>query len=414
MKILFKLIIPILVLALGVWGMLALKSLRKPPPKRKIPERIVSMNVVKASYAPVTPEISILARVRARDRVNFAAEINGKIMQEGFKLRKGMRFSKGSILLKIDDEAVDNTLKVRISNLMSGVGDMLPDMKIDLPDSWQRWHTFFNQISFDHLPSLPQYQSDKEKMYLARFNIFTLYYNTRNQQQIVDKYTIRAPFTGLVAESRVHPGDLANPGAPLAMLVSTEKYELELPVTQKQLAYMQKGMKVQVTIAENGYKTHGTIVRLSPVLDDISQTAIAIVEVPGSKDVVDGAYAEMLINGKELTRAFIVPRQALYQDNYALVIGGVKPSKRNMVQANLALKPQTDKKKRPELGKKPSARNPNLVGAMEIRPVTIAFLGEKYAYITEGIREGEFVVIEPTQNVAPEMKVRPIIKPDTN
>jgi membrane fusion protein (multidrug efflux system) len=337
----------------------------------------------------------------------LAAEVSGKVVADGFKLRRGVRVERGQVLAVLDGATARNSLKVQIGNLMSGVAEMLPEMKIDLPEAHGRWETFFNEISFEHIPELPQHESAREKLYLTRFSVFTLYYSACNQREVVRKYTVRAPFGAVVSSAAVHPGDMVNPGAPIGTLVSTGRYELELSLTQAEYALARTGMSVSVTVSENGHTTRGTVVRLSPVLDDASQTAIAVVEVRGDEHIVDGAFAQVALRGRPLERAFVLPRQALYRDRYALVVADIGPE-------GAAAPPILDGARKPGRGgaapqPPATAGPPREVGTMRVREVTAGFVGREFVYIVDGLSQGEMVVVEPTQDVADGLKVSPVL-----
>ncbi len=63
-----------------------------------------------------------------------------------------------------------------------------------------------------------------------------------------DKFTLRAPISGLVLERPVHVGEVALPGAPLTTLADLDSVTLTVYVPEDQLGRVQIGQPVSVTV----------------------------------------------------------------------------------------------------------------------------------------------------------------------
>jgi len=372
---LIKIAIPVLIVVAGFTASRFMGTFKTEIPRKERPPVIRNLPVIQAEYSAHTPEISLLGKIEALDKVNLTPEVSGKILNNGFRLRKGMTFRKGQVLMRLDGSTSWNQLKIQISSLLSGVGEMLPDMKVDLPEASIKWQEFFASLSFENIPELPQWESEREKMYLTRFNIFSLYYAAKNQQILSAKYTLYAPFSGTVASSSANPGNMAGAGQPLAQLVRTDIWEMAAPVTQSEAPWVRAGQEVQVHSSNNDEVYAGKISRISSVLDPQTQTLTAIIRLTPARGsaILDGSYGEAKIQGMKIPGSFAMPRAALYQGRDAVVLDSIE----------------------------------NGIGVVAFRPVKIAFAGKDSVYILDGPRPGEWVASVPVQGIVEGGKARP-------
>lgn len=89
---------------------------------------------------------------------------------------------------------------------------------------------------------------------------------------LVDKCTIKAPYTGAVAASMVHVGETVKPGDPLLRIVNTSNLELQIEVPSDWLAWLHVGVSFNVTINEIKKTFHAKVDRISPEIHSVSQT----------------------------------------------------------------------------------------------------------------------------------------------
>ena len=86
----------------------------------------------------------------------------------------------------------------------------------------------------------------------------------RNEVQAQFAYAqIRAPFAGTVTQTFVKAGDMANPGMPLVSIEGGSALEVKVRVTERQIAQVQNGTKVQVFLKNKDKKVAGTVIETS-------------------------------------------------------------------------------------------------------------------------------------------------------
>jgi len=117
-----------------------------------------------------------------------------------------------------------------------------------------------------------------------------------------DSTRIHSPITGVIARRNIDPGEMAQPGVPLLVLVKMDAVKIEASVPQDQINKIKVGSKVGVKIAGMGGKTvTGTVEFVSPVSDPNSNSFPIKVKVNNQDHALRaGMLAEVyLTNGGE-------------------------------------------------------------------------------------------------------------------
>lgn len=79
---------------------------------------------------------------------------------------------------------------------------------------------------------------------------------------------IQSPISGIVAKKNIDPGEMAQPGAPLLVLVNMDRVKVEASVPQEQINQIKVGAPVDVKVNSLGGKVlKGTVEFVSPISD---------------------------------------------------------------------------------------------------------------------------------------------------
>jgi membrane fusion protein (multidrug efflux system) len=125
--------------------------------------------------------------------------------------------------------------------------------------------------------------------------------------------TIRAPFTGLVAERVVSVGDYVTRGAHVATVVRVDPMRVELTVPEQAVALIKSGQPVQISVDAYPGETFPAKVRyVSPSLRT-DQRALTVEAVAANQDgrLKPGFFATALIQQPTSTPALLVPATAV-------------------------------------------------------------------------------------------------------
>jgi RND family efflux transporter MFP subunit len=131
------------------------------------------------------------------------------------------------------------------------------------------------------------------------------------QQQLADA-TLQAPFDGVVRERHLSVGRFLAVGEPVVTIVRMHPLRLRLPVPEREAASVAVGQRVELR-AEGDETVHGgTVVRLSPAVDESTRTLLVEAEVPNPEHTLrPGAFASAEIVIDPDDTAILVPASAV-------------------------------------------------------------------------------------------------------
>ncbi|SMD32641.1 RND family efflux transporter, MFP subunit [Reichenbachiella faecimaris] len=364
----------LLILVATYFAYQALSSQNVEPPQRPKP---VAKNYVAAKpFEPQTVETTIEAfgRVGSAEQINVIAEVGGKLLHGSSVLKKGHRFRKGQLLCRIDDIEENLDLQARKSSFLHTLASILPDIRIDFPNSFSEWQSYFDGIKLDEkLPALPEAKSSKEKTFLAAKNILSEFYAIKSAEENLKKFYIYAPFNGSIVSINYQIGSVVNPGANIGTIISTDELELEIPVEQRDIEFVQKGKAVTI-VDESDFEQNwiGTITRIADFIDPNSQSVSVFINIQkrSKYEALDGLFLKARIPGKSVKNAAEVPRRILKNKNEIFVVQD---------------------------------------SVLVTRQVRVHKISENNAIIS-GLKSGEMMVTDRPSNASENMKVE-IIKP---
>lgn len=131
------------------------------------------------------------------------------------------------------------------------------------------------------------------------------------QQQLADA-TLVAPFDGVVRERHLSVGRFLAVGEPVVTIVRMHPLRLRLPVPEREAASVGVGQRVELR-AEGSETVHGgTVVRLSPAVDENTRTLLVEAEVPNPEHALrPGAFASAEVVIDPDATAVLVPTTAI-------------------------------------------------------------------------------------------------------
>jgi len=97
-----QIILPIIVLAIGIAGLVGISALKKPPEEKPVVDTTPLVSVEAIEYKPMTFSVSSYGVVAAKYDTELVAQVSGEIIYLADKFVKGGFVKKGDILAKID------------------------------------------------------------------------------------------------------------------------------------------------------------------------------------------------------------------------------------------------------------------------------------------------------------------------
>ncbi len=160
--------------------------------------------------------------------------------------------------------------------------------------------------------------------------IYTNYFRVKNLEERLRKYSIRAPYNGILTEALVTPGSLVRQGQKLGEFIDPNIYELEVSINTEYSHLLQKGNSVALMNIEKSNKWQGKVVRVNSKVDQSSQTIKVYIQLKG-KGLREGMYLEASLVAKSETNAFEVARNLLVNNTNLYI---VQDSVLDIVQIN--------------------------------------------------------------------------------
>ena len=196
------------------------------------------------------------------------------------------------------------------------------------------------------------------------------------QQALVDKKTIRAPFAGKLGITAVNPGQYLNPGDVLVTLQTIDTVYADFFVPQKQIAGLSIGQKLNLASdAWPGVAFPAKVTAISPKVDAATRNVQVQATVANPKrQLLPGMFANVSLDQGEVKKYLTLPQTAITYNPYGSTVFVLAPAK-----AEQGKQPPKDEK-----------GNPQLV-AQEVFVTTGPTRGDQVAVLT-GIKEGQTIV----------------------
>ncbi|MBP2831662.1 HlyD family efflux transporter periplasmic adaptor subunit [Aquimarina sp. U1-2] len=292
------------------------KTRPKPRPAKVI--KTVFVDTVSNTTVPI--QIEANGNLIAKRRLELYAEVQG-IFKEGTRLFKtGQKYRRGQSLIRIDASEYYASVQSAKSNLYNQVTAIMPDLRLDYPEIYEKWRSYLGSFDMKKAtPKLPEITSDKEKYFITGRNILTSYYNVKNLEQRLSKYTITAPFDGVLTEALVTEGTLIRQGQKLGEFIETGVYEMEVAIGKEYADLLKVGEAVALSNLNKTRNYEGKVSRINSRVDQATQTITAFIEV-NDATLKEGIYLEANLDARNEQDAIEIDRNLLQNGNQIFVV----------------------------------------------------------------------------------------------
>ncbi len=309
----------------------------QPTKPEQILKRVVKTEAV--SYSEIISSLKLTGRAVSGSEVSLVAEASGKIESGTVTLRKGARFKQGQLIVEIYKDEVELALKARKSNFLTTMISLLPDLKVDYPESLETYENFFRQIDIEKdLPELPEGNNDKLRIFLASRGVYSDYLGIQQDEKKLKRHTLYAPFSGTFSQVNYEVGAYVNTGAQIAKMIRTDNIEVEVPVPNADSKWIKVGDKVRVFDNKNGNEKEGHVVRKSNFIEPTTQSRSIFVQVTSTPDdeLLTGELKVVEFPGQVINAAMEIPRNAVFNSNvvYVVLEGKLKKREINIIKVD--------------------------------------------------------------------------------
>lgn len=372
----FKVILPILLLAGAIFLGKYLIGSGPEPKKKPFVERSPVVEVIKLRSQDYTVTLTASGIVTAGTQTNLVSEVSGRVLSISDKFQEGSYFDENEILLTIDQDNYKNALAIVASDVAVNRAQL-------------------NQINEEEKSSKRSYQLAKKNLALGKKEVSRLRgllnkkviarsvldieqqktnqlqqrledlqgkLNTfksrkqatvakieatlaRQKQEVLNlsRTTIKAPYTGRIFEKHADIGQFVSKGTILGKIYATDYVEVDLPLSLKRYellglpeAFKNKSVNAKSfpevvfrnpnSIQKNEWK--GRVVRTSATLDVNSRQISVIARIDNPFDAKEGLssplrigqYIEAKIKGKTFNKVYVLPTIAVRQNKEIMLL----------------------------------------------------------------------------------------------
>lgn len=349
------------------------------------PQGPPAVGVLTAERRPVTETIEFVGRVEATDRVDIRARVTGFLHERLF--REGADVAAGEILYRLERAPFEAQVEQAQANL-AGAQATLENARVALVRARELRQTGAGtQVTLDNAQAQERTAAAQVLAAQAALRV----------AQINLGYTeIEAPIAGQIGRSNFAVGNVVGPDAGiLATIVSQDPMRVAFAVSQRTALDLRNrfegrggpdATRVRIRTADGRlYPEAGRIDFIDNQIDRNTDTILVRALIPNPirhleggavsvspRELVDGQFVSVTVEGAEPVLAITLPRAAVLQDqqgSFVFVVG----------EGNVAQR----------------------------RNVTLGRSTAETAVIEGGLEGGETVVVEGLQRVRPGQPVNP-------
>jgi len=317
-KIILALLGVILIIASVYTSKIIISSkskIRKAPPKVI---KTVYVDTVSNSIIPII--IPANGNLIAKRRVEIYSEVQGIFKPTSKLFKPGEKYNKNEVFITINNTEYYANVQSAKSNLYNSIVAVMADLRLDFPDIYPKWEAYLKTYDLEKTtPKLPEINSEKENYFITGRGIISNYYSVKNLEQRLSKYTIKAPFKGILTQTLVTEGTLIRNNQKLGEYIYPSIYEMEVSLGENYANLLKIGENVKLNNLENTEEYTGKISRINGSVDTATQTIAVFVEIKNSS-LKEGMFLEAKLNAKNEPNAIEINRSLLLDENKIFIV----------------------------------------------------------------------------------------------
>jgi RND family efflux transporter MFP subunit len=361
-----------LVLIISVAVAAFLIKMRPRPMRQKVQHPPVLVETIEVEETTQNMIIRNYGTVRSGETLDITAEVRGTIVEMASSFEEGDYFPKGAFLMRIDPRSYRLTVDRLVSDIKrldaeiskirqerSNLQRSLDIAKEDLQLAESEYarnrslakrkvvsQTQLDQIRQRWLTSRQKAQEIENAIALIapRINLLNAQRSsalTQIQQARLDleRTEISAPFDCRVAEKKVETGQYVSAGTRIASIYNVGIMEVEVRIPPRDIVWLHFRSGESVTLKgdppasvritfDAGTQTiqwDGFVARIKGQMEEKTRTLPVVVEIEnGHPDtghpLMPGMFVEVEIVGKAVKGLFLLPQEAVHEDNTVYTI----------------------------------------------------------------------------------------------
>ena len=335
MKLLIKIILPLLFIAAGAAGWSYFKS-KKPEIKRKPPQQqIIAVKTIVMEPGNYPTWIHAMGTVMPEKQIILQSRIAGEVISVSKKLVQGSVMKKGEMLLKLDD----SDYKIEIQKARSALDKALASLALEKGSQL----IALEELKLINMASSSEVKATdlalrKPQLVQANAEVARTMADFDKAMLNLSRTKIYLPFNALILEKHVDIGSLVTAQGMLATIVDVDTYKIEALVPQDRLAALLDMNQIFNTdaIINSNYSNQtwqGKVVRTTGKVNSKSRMAGVIILVldplslkneKNRQQLLLDDHVKIKIRGPVLENVFSLPRSVVRDENRVWVYNSGK------------------------------------------------------------------------------------------
>lgn len=259
---------------------------------RETGKKLPLITIFDATPEPFDHFVELQGSVKTKQNVLIYPEMPGSLLR--INARKGSRVSAGQVLAVIDD---------------GGMSSQILQMKVNRD---------LAKTTFERQERLWAQKVGSEIQYLqAKSNLEAQNKAIQRLESQLDKYNIRAPFSGTIDDVFKEPGMVVAPGvgAEVFRLISLSNMYVEVDVPESYLPVVTKGKRVKVFLPVLNDTIKTKIRQVSHFIDPANRSFSVEIPLPNRKgQIKPNLTAQVFINDYSRGDAILVPQSVISEN----------------------------------------------------------------------------------------------------
>jgi membrane fusion protein (multidrug efflux system) len=263
----------------------------------------VTVSAIKAEYVTWQPQLKAVGSLRAVRGVDVTSEIAGLVQTIHFK--SGDKVAADQLLVQLNADS--DTALLHSLEAAAELADTVYER-----DKKQYEAQAVSKATLD---------SDAADLKVKRAQV-------KQQAAIVEKKSIRAPFSGRLGISTVNPGQYINPGDKVVTLQSLDKIYTDFYLPQQELSRIFLGQPVVVTTDTYPGRTFsGKITAVNPKVDPDTRNFQVEATISNPRhELLPGMYASVEVKAGAIHSYLTLPQTAVTFNPYGETVFVIEES----------------------------------------------------------------------------------------
>ncbi len=256
-------------------------------------KKIPLITTIQANSKEFIHFLELQGSVQTKKNVLVYPEVPGQLVS--VLVKEGQKVAKGQALARIDDGGLSNQLAQLEAN------------EALAKTTFERQKRLWNQ----RIGSEIQYLQAKTN-YEAQKNAVT------NLRKSIGKYTIRAPFTGIVDDVIKEQGTVVSPGpgAEVFRVVNLGDMYIETDVPETYISSVVKGKEVEIDFPILGTQVHSKVRQAGNFINPANRTFKVEIGVPNKdRAIKPNLTAKLKINDYTNPTAILIPQSIISENS---------------------------------------------------------------------------------------------------